>query len=248
MSKSKSKPIIWLLIVLIVLFVMGMASEIVLKFVSVILRNHQSGVPAGTITNQILRQFGTETVPLCALPSAVLNLMLIQPKNVWMFALRWLPYLVLFLLPVFTALIRGRAKAAPLLVCAVIAAYEGISMMIASMSVRHIGLSVYTSIPFMVEFILLLLGCVGLLAKNKPLSIVIGVISILLVPVSFLLTPIINVVSEVMHAVPLGSALRRVFMTFPNYFAASHWPIFKTFAFLMYGLIFISAGAGKRKA
>lgn len=247
MSKSKSKPIIWLFIVLIVLFVIGMAGEVLIKYAAAAMRMENHAQPARALWTRVLAQFGNETAPLYALPSIVLNLMRVQPVDPLMYAVRWIPYLVLFLLPVFTALIPGRGKAAPLLVCALAALYEGIAVLVCASIERRIGLSVYTSIPFTAEFLLLLLGSVGILAKNKPLSIIIGVIFILLVPVSFMLTPIINVVSEVMHAVNIGTALRRVFMTFPNYFAASHWPIFKTIAFLMYGLVFIVSGATAKK-
>lgn len=243
MSKKKTKPAVGLFILLIVLFVLGMAAEIVLKYAAVPPRVNMPEVPHEVYRNMVLSQFGAEAFPFYALPALVLSWMSIQPRELLIYALYWLPYAVLFLLPVFGALARGRGRGVPLILCALAALYEGLSLIIASTVSNYYGFSVYTAIPFLVEFFILIIGCVGVFGRNRSLAVTAGVVFLALVPVSVFITPVIAELSAFLSlpGYPLKTFVVNAIKFFPVTYAQSHWPIFKAFAFAMYGLLLVTA-------
>ena len=239
MEKRKNGPIWGLFVILLVIFLLGMLCETALKAVNVVL-NMRAERPQ-IIMNQILRGFGDESIPLWAVPALLLNWMTIMPRTIAPYALRWLPYLVIFLLPVLCALLRKRAL--PLIICAVVNGIVAIGIVLVRLFARQPLLNVAVAIPFAVEALMLVLACIALGTKSKGFSIVLGVFCVLLA----LLSPVVSATvagfrtGNAPHLVALG---RFVFMQarrLPLSAATSQWPIYKAFAFLMYALILFVA-------
>lgn len=243
MSKNKAKPAVGLFIVLIVLFVLGMLAEIALKYFAVPLRVNMPEVSAEVYRNNILMQFSTEEIPLYALPSIMLAWMQLMPRNVWAYAIRWLPYLVLFLMTAFSGLFRGRGRAVVPFICAFVALYEGISMIIVDAGTKYPQFSFYYAVPFIVEFILLTIGCSGIVARSRRITVTAGVIFLIIAPLSAVTTAIITEAGMGLSlpGFPIRVMLANAIKNFPVAYAASQWPIFKAFAFVMYGLLFVTA-------
>ena len=74
MERKKNRPIWALLIILLIVFLIGMACEILLKLFNVMMNTRMAERPE-IIANQILRGFGDEAIPLWAIPALVLNWM-----------------------------------------------------------------------------------------------------------------------------------------------------------------------------
>lgn len=239
MEKRKNRPIWGLFIVLLVLYLIGLACEVSLKAINVAmsLRTERMQV----VLNQILRGFGDEAVPLWAIPTMLLNWMLIMPRQIAPYALRWLPYLVIFLLPVLCAVLRKRAL--PLILCAVVSGITAIGIVLVRLLSRNPLIHVWTAIPFAVETLVLVLACIALGTKSKGFSIVLGVFCVLFA----LLSPVISAGLSGLRAgaVPPGYPVMRIFLMqarrLPLSAAVSYWPIFKSFALMMYALILFCA-------
>lgn len=235
MEKRRNRPIWGLFAVLLAIVLIGLLCEIALKAVNATLTMRVRD--PRIIVNQVFYGFGNEAVPLWAIPTLVLNWMPVMPRVVTLYGLRWLPYLCIFLLPVLCAVMRKRAL--PLILCAVINGIIAIGVLIAGIRMRNLTLNAYTAIPFAVETLLLILACIALGTKSKGLSIVIGVLCVLFA----LLSPVISAGLSGLRAgaVPPGYPVIRIFLMqarwLPLSAQASPWPIFKTFALLMYALI-----------
>ncbi len=239
MEKRKNRPIWVLFVILLVIFLIGLLCEVALKAINVALTMRVRD--PRVMVNQILRGFGDEAIPLWAVPALLLNWISIMPRTVAPYAVRWLPYLVLFLLPVFCALFRKRAI--PLIICAVVNGLVAIGIVLVRLFARQPLLHVATAIPFAVETLVLVLACIALGTKSKGFSIVLGVFCVLFA----LLSPVISAGLSGLRAgaVPPGYPVMRIFLMqarwLPLSAQASPWPIFKTFALLMYALILFVA-------
>ena len=239
MEKRKNRPIWGLFVILLAIFLIGLLCETALKAVTVVL-NTRTDRPQ-IIMNQVLRGFGDESLPLWAVPSLLLNWMTIMPRTILPYALRWLPYLVIFLLPVFCALLRK--KAWPLIICAAVNGCVAIGIVLVRFFARQPVINALTAIPFAVETLMLVLACIALGTKSKGFSIVLGVFCVLLA----LISPVVSatVAGFRMGNAPQFIALGRLILMqarrLPLSAAASQWPIYKTFAFLMYALILFVA-------
>ena len=248
MERQKNRPIWALLIILLIVFLIGMACEILLKLFNVMMNTRMAERPE-IIANLILRGFGDEAIPLWAIPALVLNWMSIMPRAILPYALRWLPYLILFLLPVLCAVLRHRAI--PLIVCAVVSGITAVGIVLVRFVSRMPLINVYAAIPFAVETLMLVLACIALGVKKKGFAIVLGVFFVLLA----LASPAVSAVMAGMRAnalpagVPIGQFLKVQLKRLPLSAAVSYWPIFKTFAFLMYALIlFVAPSRFPRRA
>ena len=131
MEKRKNRPIWALFIIFLVIVLIGMTCEFSLKLANSLLNKRETNPPQ-IIVNQILRGFGDEAIPLWAIPTLVLNWMSVMPRNSVIYALRWLPYLGLFLLPVLCALIRKRSI--PLIICAAVNGIVAVGIMLVHFS------------------------------------------------------------------------------------------------------------------
>ena len=235
MEKRRNRPIWGLFVVLLAIVLIGLLCEIVLKAVNATLTMRVRD--PRIIVNQVFYGFGNEAVPLWAIPTFVLNWMSVMPRTVTLYGLRWLPYLCIFLLPVLCAVMRKRAL--PLIICAVVNGLVAIGIVLVRLFARQPLLHVATAIPFAVETLLLILACIALGTKSRGLSIVIGVLCVLFA----LLSPVISAGLSGLRAgaVPPGFPVIRIFLMqarwLPLSAQASPWPIFKTFALLMYALI-----------
>ena len=240
MEKRKNTTITALLIVLLIVFLIGMMCEISLKLFNTWMNMRAADNPR-IVLNQILRGFGDEAVPLWAIPTMLLNWMLIMPRQIAPYALRWLPYLILFLLPVFCALFRKRAI--PLIVCAAVSGVTAIGIVLVRLLSRNPLIHVWSAIPFAVETLVLVLACIALGTKSKGFSITLGVFCVLFA----LLSPAVSAaiagirMSTLPAGYPIGQFLQMQVRRLPLSAAVSYWPIFKTFAFLMYALILLIA-------
>ena len=239
MEKRKNRPIWVLFVILLVIFLIGLLCEVALKAINVALTMRVRD--PRVMVNQILRGFGDEAIPLWAVPALLLNWISIMPRTVVPYAVRWLPYLVLFLLPVFCALFRKRAI--PLIICAVVNGLVAIGIVLVRLFARQPLLHVATAIPFAVETLVLVLACIALGTKSKGFSIVLGVFCVLFA----LLSP---AVSAAIAGMRMGGSMQ-MYVTWryvlvqirrlPLSAAVSYWPIYKAFAFLMYALILFIA-------
>ena len=226
-------------------FLVGMACEFLLKYATAMMASN-SADPGWVLTNRVLRMFGDEALPLWAIPTMLLNWMLIMPREVGAYAARWIPYLCVFLLPVLCALIRR--KSIPLIFCAIVSGIAALGVVLLRYLSPNPYISVYTAIPFGVETLLLILACIALGTKKKGFAVLIGVLCLL----CMLLSPAASALLYRMSAthsmhMPLRAYFSMMLRSFPSTFAASQWPIFKTFAFLMYALILFGAASKFKK-
>ena len=239
MEKRKNGPIRWLFVVLLVIFMIGMLCEVALKVINIALSMRM--VRFEFVFKQTLHAFGEEAIPLWMIPTTLLKWMLIMPREVGLFALRWLPYLILFLLPVFCALFRKRAI--PLIVCAAVSGVTAIGIVLVRLLYPSPMVHVWTAIPFGIETLMLVLACIALGTKSKGFSIVLGVCCVLLA----LLSPMVSAaiaglrIGNPPAGYPVWQFLQVQARRLPLSAAVSYWPIFKAFAFLMYGLILFAA-------
>ena len=245
MERKRNKPMWILFLILLVIFFAGMACEIGLKYWNAALTGHPAD-PAGLTTRRVLKAFGDQSLPIFLIPTVVLNWMTLMPRDagaVVRYALRWLPYLVVFLLPAFGALFRK--KQIPLIFCAVLAGVEMVGIILAKALANYYLLTYQMAIPFAVELILLILACIALGAKKKGFAITLGVFSILFA----LISPAVSAVMAGMNAGAFrtGAALYSQLRWLPSYLATSMWPAFKTFAFVMYALLLFGGAARMKK-
>ena len=247
MEKRKNRPMWVLFLVLLVVFLLGLTCEAVLKFVQIKLTSSAAD-PGYIVGNRMLRAFGDETLPIWAVPSLLLYWMPIMPRELPLYALRWLPYLVTFLLPVFGALMRK--KEIPLILCAIGAGFVSVGLVLVRLLSRQPYANAYAAIPFCVECILLILAAVALGAKKKGFAIALGVISVLLA----LLSPAASALLAGMSmggGLPSGYPVNAYIFTqlhrLPLSAAVSQWPIYKSFAFLMYALLLFGGAKRIRK-
>lgn len=240
MSRQKNKPMWILFLVLLIVFLAGMACEFVLKYVTALFVS-QPGDPGHIVTNRILRMFGDEALPLWAIPTMLLNWMLVMPHDVTAYALRWIPYLCAFLLPVLCALIRH--KSIPLILCAIEAGIAAVGIVLIQFLTPHPYISVYVAIPFGAELLLLVLACIALGAKKKGLAVFTGILCLL----CMLLSPVASVLlNKLLPGMPWHAYFPFLLRHLEAY-AASPWPIYKAFAFLMYALILFGAASKFKK-
>ncbi len=233
MEKRNDESTRVLFFILLGLFLYGMAAEIVLKLV-----NAAMAMPSPEpriFLNQILQEFGNEAVPLFAFPALGLNLIPIMPHNNWAYALRWLPFLVLFFLPALCAV--PRLKTTPLIVCAAVYGVTAAGLLLTQILRPNRMFSVWSAIPYAAETAVLILACVALGLKNKGFAISVGVISLLFAAVSPVVSSFISGIDTIPQGIPFSTYLTIRLKTFPLSAAVSHWPILKTFAFIMYALI-----------
>ena len=101
------KLILELLIGLVLAFLAGMACEIVFKVIFV--QNNLSQVGAPDIyARKIMAMFGDESIPIYTIPGFMLNWMRIVPETPVENLLRWIPYLLIFALPILSSVIKRR--------------------------------------------------------------------------------------------------------------------------------------------
>ena len=249
MEQRKNKPMWILFLILLIIFFAGMACEIALKYWNVAMVS-RPGDPATLMMRRVLKAFGDEAVPIWLLPSVVLKWMTIVPLDggaVVRYALRWLPYLIVFLLTVFGALFRK--KQIPLIFCAVLAGIGMVGIVLARALAHYPMLNYQHAVPFAVELILLILACIALGAKKKGFAITLGIFCILFA----LISPAVSAVlagaqgNTFRDGFPVGSFLFMQIRRLPLSAGTSPWPIYKAFAFLMYALLLFSGASRMKK-
>lgn len=237
MEKRKNRPIWALFIILLVIVLIGMTCEFSLKLANSLLNKRETNPPQ-IILNQILRGFGDEAIPLWAIPTLVLNWMSVMPRNSVICALRWLPYLGLFLLPVLCALIRKQSI--PLIICAAVNGIVAVGIMLVHFSSSTRLLHIYYAVPFMVEAVVLILACIAIGSQSKGFSIFLGIVCVLLALFSPVISAGIHTTMQTLH-IPNGPSIGRLLLMqarrLPLSAATSYWPIYKAFVFFMYALI-----------
>ena len=247
MEQRKNKPMWILFLILLVIFIAGMACEIGLKYWNFAMMS-RLGDPPEIITRRVLKAFGDEAAPIFLIPTAVLNWMTTIPLDggAVRYALRWLPYLFVFLLTAFGALFRK--KQIPLIFCAVLAGLGMVGIVLARALAHYPFLTYQHAVPFAIELILLILACIALGAKKKGFAITLGVFCILFA----LLSPAVSAVlagvqgNTFRDGFPVGSYVFSQIRRLPVSAAVSYWPIYKTFAFIMYALL-LFGGASRMK-
>lgn len=247
MEQRKNRSMWILFLILLVLFFAGMACEVALKYWNAAMMSH-SADPAELITRRAIKGFGDEALPIWMIPSVVLKWMVLIPQNVWGYALRWIPYLVVFLLPAFGALMRR--KWIPLIFCAILAGIETVGVLLVGIPMSKLSTLTWVhAIPFAIELILLILACIALGAKKKGFAITLGVFCALLALISPAVSALMAGLDANMfrNGFPIGAFLLSQIRRFPVCCATSFWPIFKAFAFLMYALLLFGGAARIRK-
>ncbi|MBR6323228.1 MAG: zinc ribbon domain-containing protein [Lachnospiraceae bacterium] len=251
-SLKKEKPNVAAIVILAVLFFAGLLAEILLKtsvYRTVV--NTTPGLPASEIRRIVFRQvclyFSSEATPLYALLIYGLNAMRINPGVAVMGLLRWLPYLVLFFLPLLASIVQK--KGVPLIISGGFTLLEGLKLLFLSFGVR--GFGAYNALPFLLEAIIAVLLAVAFFAKNKPLCIIAGVLALIFA----LLAPALSAALSQMNAAMMPGrnffrALRMAVKNFRFVFQrmnGSYWPVYKFFVLLMYAfLAFLSVGRLKK--
>ncbi|MBR6404874.1 MAG: zinc-ribbon domain-containing protein [Lachnospiraceae bacterium] len=242
-------------ILLLVLFVIGLIAEILVNTPIRQLIYNPFNTPRSEVIRTVFRQavygFENESIPIYSVLTYVLYWMMVRTRFLIGGLLRWIPYLILFFIPVLSAMVKK--KGIPLLIGGVFTLFEGIGVLIAGaasgMGARYF--TVMNGIPFIVEAVLVILLAIAFFAKSKPLCIIIGIFSILFAVFSLFLTPSLRLLNAAMQRADMfGRALRMVLsrpgMIFTNS-GGSFWPIYKTFVVLMYALLaFLSAGKLKK--
>ncbi|MBR0143680.1 MAG: hypothetical protein IJM21_05835 [Clostridia bacterium] len=249
--EKTAKIVRWIAFAAVLLIILsGLATELLLKVHTALKTvGSTSGFPpaktAEIVWNRILFMFGTEAQYFWAFCIFVLNLMRMRPENAanLIYVLRWLPYLILFLLPAVAAALK-KFKQIPLLIVGGFALLEGCGLLITSFTVK-IGLTWGMAIPFIVEALLLILLSVALWTKNTPFVIIVGVLCVLFMLISPLVTLATGIQTVTLNAhYPLRYFISMIFRGFPNLYAVSPWPIFKGFSLAGCALIAFTAPAG----
>ena len=244
-EKRDKKLILELLIGLVLAFLAGMACEIVFKVIFVQNNISQAGAP-DIYARKIMAMFGDESIPIYTIPGFILNWMRIVPETPVENLLRWIPYLLIFALPILSSVIKRRSI--PLIICCAFAAYEGVGILIARMYSKYVYFTYQHAVPFLVEAFVLLLACIALWTKKKGFSIAMGAVCVVLAILSPFVTTVLSGLTPQTNMMPgfqLGSYLNLKLSNLTFY--DSMWPIFKAFAFLMYALILFIAPSRFRK-
>ena len=244
MENRKNRPMWVLFLVLLIVLLVGLTCEFALKYISYLTVSHPADPPF-IMTNRLLRGFGEETAPVWAVPALLLYWIPWMPRQMILYALRWLPYLVVFLLPAFAALMRR--KQILLIPCAVGAGFVSVGLVLVRLLARQPMVNVYAAIPFGIECVLLILACIALGAKKRGFAITVGVLFVLfalLSPAASALIGGLPTTGRLPAGYPVGSYVWIQLRRLPLSAAASQWPIFKTFAFVMYALLLF--GGAKR--
>lgn len=238
---QKYKPMWAMFAIILVLFCIGLICELFLKvwYYNI----HLNPEKMGRTMRLVLQSFGNESLPLWTLPTLVLNWMLIQPKNVYLYAIRWLPYVVLLCMPILSTLMRKREI--PLIVCAVIAFYEAVGILLTRMYAHIVVFTYVDLLPFLLEAILLLLAIIALGTKKKGFAITLGILFAIFAVLSPFITAMI---AGIYPSMMIGDRVQRIpsqlwiqLRNMPITCAVSNWPIYKAFAFLMYALVMFGA-------
>ena len=168
MERQKNRPMWGLFAVLLVIFLNGMVCEFVLKKIyweQTLL----SSIPKEYFLHAILSCFGEESSALWMIPIHILHWMKYAPtRGIVLYALRWLPYLCVFLLPVFSALMKKREL--PLVICAVTAGICAIGIVLVKYLANLKSLNLFIAVPFAIETVVLILACIALGTKKKGFS------------------------------------------------------------------------------
>lgn len=241
MEKQRNKPMWVLFAILLGIFCIGMINEIVLKYVQIRQIMHPAD-PVNVITNRLARAFGDESLPVWAVPALLLNWIVLVPREPGTLLLRWIPYLIAFLLPVLCALLRK--KEIPLILCAIGAGVVSIGLVLVRFFSARPYISVLAAVPFGIECLLLILASVAIGAKKKGFAITLGVIAFVLA----LLSPVVSAFfagltsgGSLPKGYPISAYISTQMRRFPLSAGTSLWPIYKAFAFVMYGLILVTA-------
>ena len=232
------------IILLAALFVIGMLAEILVNTPIQQLMYNPFNMPWSeirrTVTLQTIQSIGHETIPIYAVPSFLMNLMMYSARSRYGAILRWFPYLVLFFVPVLSAIVRK--KGIPLLISGIFTLFEGIGVLITSVS--QFGgryLNVMNGIPFVLEAVIVILLAVSFFAKNKPLCLIAGILSALFAVFSIFLTPALRLMNAAMQSADTFIRAYRMVLTRPRILYAnasgSFWPVYKTFVLLMYAVL-----------
>ena len=252
--EKTAKVVRWITFSVILLIVLsGFAAELLVKAYQslMVAQNAASqGLPAAEaakfVWRRILMLTGDEANAFWAFPIWVLKLMKSSSRDgsLFFYSLRWIPYLILFLLPVLAAALK-KLKQIPLLIVAGFAFLEGAGLLITSMSVKQLRHYGPAAIPFFLEALLLILLCVALWTKCTPFSIVVGVLCVFFLAISPIITAHTGMQMITMNAnQQLWQTIRMLFRWFPNAYVISIWPLFKGFALTCYALIAFTAPAG----
>lgn len=240
MERKKNKPMWVLFLVLLCIFLIGIASEAALKYVFIRLTSHPAD-PSNVITNRMLRAFGDETLPIWAVPILLLYWLPLMPRELVPYALRWLPYLIMLLLPAFCALMRK--KQIPLILCAIGAGFVSVGLVLVRLFSRQPYSNVIYAIPFGIECLLLVFACIAIGAKKKGFAITLGVFSLLLALLSPAASALLSGLgySGLPKGYPIDAYIFSQLRQMPMSCATSQWPLIKSFAFLMYALVLFAA-------
>ncbi|MBR5743188.1 MAG: hypothetical protein IKX85_05240, partial [Clostridia bacterium] len=235
----------------VLLFIGGLLAEFFMKVGATVelTRGIPKGMPSGNVIpylmNRTAQYFGEEALYLWSLPILVFRLMSLMPKNVWQPLLRWIPYILLFLVPVIAAPLKKRQI--PFLVVGVFSLLQGGGILISSLLSDYRIFVGPAAIPFVIEGVLMILAGVALWTKSKPFVIVTGVLLALFALASPLCTGILSVLRDNVNAfanpnarMPFAIFLRRL-AQFPYAYAFSPWPIFKAISLTMAAILAFTA-------
>ncbi len=249
-KKKKSGSSILLLCLLAAVFLLGLCAEIFANMPIRDLLYNPLNIPQSELRRiaylQVLQSFGIESIPIYSAPSFLMNLMVYRAGSSTGAVLRWIPYLILFFIPVLTAFFRNRkVQSVPLFVSGGFTLLEGIGIVLAS-ELSPIGgriLNAFYAVPFIMEAVIVILLAVSFLAKKKLLCLISGILSVLFAVDSIMLTPVILRISRMYMPVTLENILRSFRWVLSNPRAlyldagASFWPVYKTFVLVMYALL-----------
>ena len=270
-KKKRSGCSKWLILLAVAVLIMGLAAEVLLKYETAVLTMTDSRLPPEENIQRQWRRvftwFGDEAQPLYAVPIYSLKLMSLLPYmtrgggtpgmgDYALYALRWLPYLALFLLPVLY--LRYRKKFM-LLIPGIVSLLEAVQIVIvtATVNTASTNYTYYLAIPFFLEALLLLLMCVrlkkgggrhiGLGAAAAVLAILSPFMTAILFELAGMLRSASHLAEATDTAYNWGYHLLREIRYFPHAYACSLWPVYKTFAFILYALILFSGEGEKLK-
>ena len=235
-----------------VLFLLGLLAELLIKIrVSADMIGAASYVPPPEEAlrygwNRVMLLYGEEAVYFWTTPIFVLKIMAYRADPLILGLLRWIPYFLIFLLPVIAAPLK-KGKQIPLLIAAGFSLLEGAGLLLTAVFGKMPLISWDMALPYFIEALLLILLCVALWTKSLPFAIVVGVLFVLFALFSPLTTAILSfraVGSNALLRMPLRVILTTIFRGFWRYTAASPWPLFKCFSLPAVALIAFTAPAG----
>lgn len=235
----------------VLLFIGGLLAEFFMKTGATLelTRGVPKGMPAGNVIpylmNRTAQYFGDEALYLWSLPILVFRIMSLMANPLWLSFLRWIPYLLLFLVPVIAAPLKKRQV--PFLIVGVFSLLQGVGILISGLLTDYRIFVGPAAIPFLVEGVLMILAGVALWTKNKLFVIIMGALLILFALASPLCTGIFSVLRDNVNAfanpnarMPFAIFLRRL-AQFPYAYAFSPWPIFKAISLTMAAILAFTA-------